>query len=104
MPKKIKQEKPKKKSQNRGLPKEFIQKYGTEKTWTMVSRGAWDEFYKSPKGRTRIQNLITKENRHLARRNAQMNIGAPGVNPRTDVGLKNTLTENEVAKAYAKAN
>jgi hypothetical protein len=94
-----------KKSTLRGLPRAFIQEYGKPVTFTMISKAAWDQFYKDPDGQTRARKIAEDYETEALRYDELGTSGGPkpsGVG-RTEAQIKTLISTNAAARAAAKS-
>lgn len=90
------------KSENKGLPGPFIQAYGDPVQRALISRDAWDKFYKSDAGKKRALGMVSRLADDTA--DKQINLNANyAIKVKTDAAaLAAVIKENSSQKAAAR--
>ncbi|HXU95457.1 MAG TPA: hypothetical protein VFP45_03375 [Candidatus Nitrosotalea sp.] len=86
------------KNPNRGLPGDYIQRYGDPSVRTLISGDAWSEFYSSTAGRTRATKLAARYARRLAQQEQKL-----AITPADVAGFRQNTNLDQVRIANAQA-
>lgn len=90
------------KSNNKGLPREFIEQYGEVVERRLISKQTWDEFYKTGEGKARATDLMARADTRNAEINGYLNDKTPVVAQRNDATVQQIVKMNAIAKANAR--
>lgn len=91
----------------RGLPKKYIQQFGTPFEVTLISRNAWNQFYKSPAGKARAEKLVERYNKRMAEQDSYIRSTLSegelnALRQTSEVGVIANYDANQTAKTAAK--
>jgi len=89
-------------SENKGLPGFYIQSYGDPVQRALISRDAWDKFYKTDAGKMRATRMVARLADDTADKlvNLESNYA---IKVKTDKdGIADVIKENAVKKALAR--